>query len=167
MGLTALSGCAGASAASDPSAGVDEQVASEGTEAASDGPRAEHKGGAMAMMEIAGPEQPWAEMEEYDREMYMVGKVQPIMHDLFAKHDRERYGSFECETCHGNDGKELMYAMPAASIFSIPEPGTRAWENMEKGSPDTVRFMNEVVTPTMGKLLGVENYTCGNCHPPR
>jgi hypothetical protein len=25
--------------------------------------------------------------------------------------------------------------------------------------------MEETITPTMGKLLGVENFTCAGCHP--
>ena len=31
--------------------------------------------------------------------------------------------------------------------------------------PETVEYMAEVITPAMGKLLGIENYTCAGCHP--
>jgi hypothetical protein len=31
--------------------------------------------------------------------------------------------------------------------------------------PEEVKFMQETVTPSMGKLLGIENFTCAGCHP--
>ena len=31
--------------------------------------------------------------------------------------------------------------------------------------PDEVKFMQETVTPSMGKLLGIESFSCAGCHP--
>lgn len=157
-------GCAGASSTAAPAtsaggAGGEGMMHHEGG--------ATNKTGAMGMMSVSGPDQPWKMMEMYDREMYMVGKVQPIMHDLFAKADGRRYSSFDCEACHGKDVKETKYAMPSKALPSLPKPGTPEWAAMEKAFPESVRFMKEVVTPTMGKLLGVENYTCMHCHTPK
>jgi len=122
---------------------------------------------AIAAIGVSGPETPWAQMSEYDREMYMVGKVLPIMADLFVRQDPARFGSYDCDTCHGEEMRQVDFHMPPASAFSVPAPGTPAWGAMERTSGDMVRFMREVVTPTMGTLLGVEGFTCNGCHPAR
>ncbi len=123
--------------------------------------------GAIEQIGISGPDSPWAEMSHEDRSWYMVGKVLPIMKELFGNQDGERWtaASYGCETCHGESGAEDNYAMPHQSQYRVPEPGTPAWENMERIFPEVVEFMKETVTPTMGTLLGIENYTCNHCHP--
>ena len=97
----------------------------------------------------------------------MVGKVLPIMKELFARQDGERWdpSAFECATCHGAQGPDNGYTMPSTSLYRLPAPDTPAWQNMERVFPEVVRFMRETVTPTMGTLLGVDDYTCGHCHP--
>ena len=121
---------------------------------------------AIEALGISGPDQPWAEMSHEDREWYMVGKVLPIMKELFAEHDEERYaGSYGCETCHGENMQEVEYEMPPASSYKVPAPGSEAWTSMEGIFGDTVTFMKETVTPTMGTLLGKDDYTCFHCHP--
>ncbi len=123
--------------------------------------------GAIERLGISGPETPWTEMGHEEREWYMVGKVLPIMKELFARQDRTHWdpSSFECATCHGDEGPEVGYAMPQQSLYRVPAPGTPAWQNMERIFPEVVTFMKETVTPTMGTLLGVEDYTCHHCHP--
>lgn len=130
-------------------------------------PTVESHHGAIEAIGISGPDTPWADMSHEEREWYMVGKVLPIMKEVFAEHDAERFApsSYGCATCHGDNGAEVDYAMPAANQYRVPEPGTPAWENMERIFPDMVTFMKERVTPTMGTLLGIENYTCHHCHP--
>ncbi len=130
-------------------------------------PVVESHHGAIESIGISGPDTPWAEMSHEDREWYMVGKVLPIMKEVFGEHDAERWSpaSYGCQTCHGADGADVEYAMPAANQYRVPQPGTPAWENMERIFPDMVTFMRDRVTPTMGTLLGIENYTCNHCHP--
>lgn len=123
------------------------------------------KGSAIEAMGITGPDVPWDEMSFADKEFYMIGKVNPIMQELFARYDAEEYGNFDCETCHGDEMREIEFKMPAPSMYIVPPEGTPGHRGMLATFPDTVAFMEETVTPIMGKLLGVEGLTCTGCHP--
>ncbi len=125
------------------------------------------KAGKMSAMDalgVSGPDQPWEQMSEADKEFYMIGKVNPIMQELFARYDAEEYGAFNCESCHGDEMRELKFAMPAPSMYIVPPEGTPGHRGMLITFPETVEFMSKVVTPTIGTLLGVEA-TCATCHP--
>lgn len=126
-----------------------------------------YTGSAIETLGITGPDTPWATMSAEEREFYMIGKVLPIMHEVFTRHDAQKYEGFSCETCHGDNMREVRFAMPDASIFRLPEPGSRGWAAMEATQGDAVRFMRDEVTPTMGTLLGIEDYTCFHCHTQR
>ena len=165
--LLALVGCDGGASAEE---GADEETTAgsedEWGEWEDEEPAVESHHGAIETLGISGPDQAWAEMSHEEREWYMVGKVLPIMKELFAEHDADRWGSsYECESCHGEDMVEQEYAMPPASSYRVPEPGTPAWDSMKGIFGETVTFMEETVTPTMGTLLGMEEYTCFHCHP--
>ncbi len=120
---------------------------------------------AMDMLGVTGPDTPWAEMSAADKEFYMIGKVLPIAQELFGQEDPERWNSVGCETCHGEEMRELKFKMPAPSMFVVAKEGTPAHKGMMATMPEMVKFMNEKVTPVMGKLLGDAEYTCAGCHP--
>ncbi|MCA9531346.1 MAG: hypothetical protein KC543_14555, partial [Myxococcales bacterium] len=120
---------------------------------------------AIALLGLTPPEQPWAQMGFKDREMYMIGKVLPIAEEIFEQHDPKRFANFQCEDCHGEDMKARNYAMPSPTMFAVPEPGTDAYARMTKAYPDMVPFMEHTVTPTIGQILGVQPFTCADCHP--
>jgi len=124
-----------------------------------------HEGAADALG-VTGPDTPWDEMSDDEKEWYMIGKVLPIMKDSFVGHDGERWTheTFGCETCHGENGRERDWEMPSENIYRIPEPNTPAWQNMERIFPEMVTYMREEVTPTMTTLMG-EEVTCRTCHP--
>ena len=149
-----LAGCARTGAAPSAPAGAEDTGE----------PAVVHHGGAIEALGITPPEAPWAEMNAFEREMYMVGKVMPIMHELFARHDAERYEKMDCEHCHGESMREVSFAMPTPELYRIPPEGSPAWAAMERDFGPMVEFMRETVTPTMGTLLGVQGYTCGHCH---
>ena len=151
-------GSAGAEQADDDLDWDDDEDIEAGTE---------YTASAIEQLGISPPDQPWAEMSAEEKEFYMIGRVLPIMHEIFARHDPQRYEGFSCESCHGNDMREVNYVMPAGSIFSLPEPGSQAWNVMEATQGEAVRFMQEEVTPTMGTLLGADDYTCFHCHTRR
>ncbi len=132
-----------------------------------DVPQVVSHAGAAESLGLTPPDTPWAEMSMDEREYYMIGKVLPIMKEVFTEHDSERWpaAEYECATCHGEDGPEREYAMPAGNQYRVPEEGTPAYENMRRIFPEMVQFMEEEVTPTMGTILGIENYTCHHCHP--
>ena len=104
-------------------------------------------------------------MSVADKEYYMIGKVNPIMKELFTAHDAEEFAKFDCVDCHGEEMREIDFKMPAPSMYIVPPEGTPGHRGMMSTFPETVKFMEETVTPAMGKLLGVENFTCAGCHP--
>ncbi len=120
---------------------------------------------AMDAMGLTPPDSPWEQMSVADREFYMIGKVNPIMKELFAAHDAEEFADFDCVDCHGEEMREINFKMPAPSMYIVSPQGTPGHRGMMSTFPDEVKFMQEVVTPAMGKLLGIENYTCAGCHP--
>lgn len=128
-------------------------------------PVVDHRAGAVDRLTVSPPETPWASMSRQDREYYMIGKVTPIMNELFTRQMGSRAAEFGCETCHGRDMRETSFAMPNRHAMPVPREGSPAYARMERQFPESVRFMREVVTPTMGTLLGIEGYTCHHCHP--
>ncbi|MBK6579455.1 MAG: hypothetical protein IPG17_25360 [Sandaracinaceae bacterium] len=85
-------------------------------------------------------------MSAEDREFYMIGKVLPSCTSLFARHDAQEYSGFSCESCHGTNMREVSYAMPVATIYRLPEPGSSGWRAMEATQGEAVRFMRDEVT---------------------
>ena len=126
---------------------------------------AKGKMSAIEAMGITPPDSPWAQMSFADKEFYMTGKVNPIMKEVFAGHDAEEYGDFDCVDCHGEEMREINFKMPAPSMYIVPPEGTPGHRGMLATFPDEVKFMQEVVTPYMGKLLGIEDFSCAGCHP--
>ena len=123
------------------------------------------KVGAIEAMGITPPDSPWEEMSVADKEFYMIGKVNPIMKELVTGHDAEEFADFDCVDCHGEEMREINFKMPAPSMYIVPPKGTPGHRGMLSTFPDEVEFMAEVVTPAMGKLLGIEDYSCAGCHP--
>jgi hypothetical protein len=138
-------------------------VACGGSKSASSGSTG--KVSAVEAMGITPPDAPWAEMSVSDKEFYMIGKVNPIMKELFTAHDPSEFGDFDCVDCHGEEMREIDFKMPAPSMYIVPPEGTPGHRGMLSTFPEEVKFMQEVVTPSMGKLLGVEGFTCAGCHP--
>ena len=120
---------------------------------------------AVEAMGITPPDSPWVEMSVADKELYMIGKVNPIMKELFTGYDPDEFGDFDCVDCHGEEMREINFKMPAPSMYIVPPEGTPGYRGMLSTFPEEVKFMQEVVTPSMGKLLGIESFTCAGCHP--
>jgi len=120
---------------------------------------------AIQAMGLTPPDAPWEEMSVADKEFYMIGKVNPIMQELFGGHDAEEFGDFDCVDCHGEEMREINFKMPAPSMYIVPPEGTPGHRGMISTFPETVKFMQETVTPAMGKLLGIESFSCAGCHP--
>ncbi len=163
LALPFLLGLSGALACGGPSAETAEpSEPAEGGEVAAE--PTEHPS-AIAALGLTPPEVPWDQMSGADREMYMVGKVQPIMEEVFRTHDPERYPEIQCETCHGADMRELEFRMPSQRMYRIPREGTPAYQAMLDNFGPTVRFMKEEVTPKMAAIMGQPDLSCASCHP--
>ena len=130
--------------------------------------------GAIKILGLGGPtDKPWDAMNYEEKEWYMVGKVHPVMRQVFQTFNERKYEGekFECTPCHGENPEERKYAMPSDHLSPVPEFGSPAWKKMENSR--VFKFMNKRVTPSMGSLLGKEiwktktgeGYGCWGCHP--
>ncbi|MDB4991048.1 MAG: hypothetical protein JWN04_6226 [Myxococcaceae bacterium] len=130
--------------------------------------------GAIKLLGISGPEdKAWDKMNYEEKEWYMVGKVHPVMRQVFQTFNEKKYEGekFECTPCHGENPEQRKYKMPSAHLAAIPAYGSTGWHEME--NTRLFKFMDQRVTPSMGKLLGKEawnpqtgeGYSCWGCHP--
>lgn len=105
----------------------------------------------------------WSHDEKGD---FMKAKVLPEMKVAFAGHSEERWGGFNCKSCHGDPWQDHPKdALPKLTLeggeFDVPED--------EK---PIVAFMKSEVVPKMAALFGQEPYDpatgegfgCGGCH---
>lgn len=116
----------------------------------------------------SGPPRPWAEMSHEERAHYMAEVVTPEMRTMFQEHDAEEFADFGCRTCHGENAREVSFAMPnglaplshdsIGAIFQSEHPGAV--------------FMTQRVWPRMAQLLGEplynpethQGFSCFDCH---
>jgi hypothetical protein len=124
---------------------------------------------------VHAPSNPsWAEMNAEQREWYMVGVLLPIEGESFDHYDHARYAQFECENCHGDDGRANHFAMPSRSLPPLHAPGSPQWTQM--ASRPAYTFMHDTVVPECATMLGMTPeaqpgaggtgaFGCFNCHP--
>lgn len=123
--------------------------------------------------EIPRAPQPWAEMTPEQKGQFMGAEVMPYMRDLFREYDAERYASFNCATCHGQNATERNFEMPNPDILPLHPSGTPEQRAMVEAHPRMVRFMFNHVVPAMREMIGAEEYdaetgegfSCYFCHP--
>lgn len=138
--------------------------------------------GSQSPHELIGvnpPPTPWANMNAEEREWYMVGVFLPIEGESFQRWahtttEPTRFDQFECEHCHGENGRELHFAMPSRVLPPLAAPGTPQWESMSHGP--AYAFMHDTVVPECATMLGMTaetdpgrggagSFGCFNCHP--
>jgi hypothetical protein len=140
-----------------------EETAGGGHEATSGG---EEPGGGAGTAEI-----PWAQKDHEQRRRYMVQVVLPAMTELFQSFDAQRYGTFRCTNCHGDNAQAVNFHMPNTLHPLDPQ----AMPTPQSSNADEARyatFMSTHVTPKMVELLGVAPYDmqtqqgfgCFGCH---
>ena len=161
-------GCGGSGEATASEPAAEEAAGAEMTEP--EVPEAAPpKQSAIELLGISAPDKPWADMSYEEREWYMVGKVHPIMREVFTNFN-ERYAKFECAPCHGEDGMQKKYKMPSDHLSPIPDFDSEDFQAMAQSK--MVTFMRDEVTPTTAKLLGLtpydpstgEGFSCYDCH---
>jgi hypothetical protein len=132
------------------------------------------KDGPIGVVGTGGPDdKPWDSMNYSEKEWYMIGKVHPVMRQVFQtfNHDKYEGEKFECVPCHGEKPEERKYRMPSDHLSPVPAFGSDDWKAMENAR--VFKFMTKRVTPVMGTLLGKEEwnpetgegYGCWGCHP--
>lgn len=130
--------------------------------------------GAIEALGITPPDgKPWKKMTYDEKEWYMIGKVHPIMRQVFQTFDAKKYEGLgmECLQCHGPDAKERKYKMPATHLSPVPPFDSEDFKQMYPSR--IVQFMAKRVTPVMAKLINApefnpqtgEGFSCYGCHP--
>lgn len=164
--LLVFGGCAGKPAAPQHAEG--EQSAQSDWE-----PPPLPSDGAIGMLGLTGPDKPFDTMTAEEKEWYMIGKVHPVMRQIFQTYDHDKYEGlkFECTPCHAPNPEVTHYKMPNPNLSPVPAEGTEDWKAMENAR--IVKFMKARVTPAMAQLLGHDPndasagdaVTCYACHP--
>ncbi len=117
------------------------------------------------------PEKPatWAEMDRKQRKRFMGLEVLPKMKDLFQEYKADDYGTFQCQTCHGDNWTEIDFKMPNVAY---PLPADNPIAAARDYDEEVTAFMVDKVMPTMGDLLGKKydkatgtgEFGCLSCH---
>jgi hypothetical protein len=125
---------------------------------------------------VGPPAVAWKDMNYDQKYKYMKLEVQPTMKPIFQAFDGKKFKTFNCQTCHGEDGPERKYKMPSNGIHPLPD-SKEGFEAKLKTEPDWSKwtsFMAGKVEPAMGKLLNVPvfnpqkpvegAFSCNKCH---
>lgn len=122
-------------------------------------------------VEPGAPGVAWKDKTFKQRQEYMGLVVLPEMKKLFQAHDSAAFGTFKCQTCHGNDMQAKNFKMPNEGIYPLdpkdPIKGAKDYD------PKITKFMMDEVTPKMAELLGEKamgkdpagTFGCLRCHP--
>jgi cytochrome c553 len=125
---------------------------------------------------VGPPQVAWKAMTYEQKRAYMKSAVAPAMKPIFQAFDAKKFKTFDCRTCHGEDGAERKYKMPSNDIHPLPnsKEGFEAKLKTEPTWPKWTEFMAQKVEPAMGKLLDVPvfnpqkpvqgTFSCGACH---
>ena len=125
---------------------------------------------------VGPPEVAWKAMSFEQKRAYMKEAVAPTMKPIFQAFDAKKFKTFDCRTCHGEDGAERKYKMPSNDIHPLPnsKEGFEAKLKTEPTWPKWTEFMAQKVEPAMGKLLDVPvfnpqkpvqgAFSCAACH---
>ncbi|MCW5802381.1 MAG: hypothetical protein KIT31_08340 [Deltaproteobacteria bacterium] len=109
-------------------------------------------------------------LSEEEKIDFMKKKVVPEMKIAFQKHDAKEFEKFNCKTCHGKDPKASKYKMPNPDLPKLDFEALKAGK--DEKLMKAAKWMAEVVTPTMAKILEEEPYSeknpkgfgCLACH---
>jgi hypothetical protein len=96
----------------------------------------------------------------------MTKVVMPQMGEVFKAFDAERYGTFDCATCHVNHAHHPKDGLPKLVLSN------GGFEQLTADKPEIMKFMNEKVAPAMATAMGEPpfdpstgtGFGCAGCH---
>ncbi|MFV8752446.1 hypothetical protein ACNOYE_18015 [Nannocystaceae bacterium ST9] len=107
----------------------------------------------------------WADMDRGKRLEYMGTTVMPKMKEAFKAQGQD----IKCANCHGNNYKEVDFAMPNDLTPLNPDNPIQSGMDIDE---ETTKFMVSVVLPQMAEMLGEQTdvttgkgeFGCLSCH---
>lgn len=122
---------------------------------------------ADASGEPAASEPTWAEMDRGQRLEYMGTVVMPEMKEAFKT--SMGFDTLKCANCHGEDYKEVDFAMPNDLTPLNPDDPIQSGMDLDE---DMTKFMVSTVLPRMAEMVGKETdvttgkgeFGCLDCH---
>lgn len=107
----------------------------------------------------------WADMDRGKRLEYMGTVVLPKMKESFKAQGED----IKCANCHGNNFKEVDFAMPNDLTPLNPDNPIQSGMDIDE---ETTKFMVSVVLPQMAEMLGEQTdvttgkgeFGCLSCH---
>jgi hypothetical protein len=130
----------------------------EPTEAPADGGQAADP---EATTEPGAPDVAWDDKTFQQRMEHMGLVVFPSMKEAFQGYDADRFADFKCQTCHGDDMKDVKYEMPNAATPLDPADPVADGNGIDEAM---TKFMLESVLPKMKEHLAGHDVTCNTCH---
>lgn len=96
----------------------------------------------------------------------MTKVVMPDMGPIFKAYDAEKYGKFDCATCHVNHAHKPKDGLPKIVLSN------GGYEKLAAEKPELMKFMSEQVAPAMAKAMGEppfdpatgKGFGCAGCH---
>jgi hypothetical protein len=111
----------------------------------------------------------WETMDHEARADFMSKAVLPAMAEKFKAFDPDRFGDFDCVTCHGDGANDHSFKMPNPDLDALSMDEI---QNPDADHKAITEFMMTTVKPTVANLLGKPEYSaenpqgfgCFNCH---
>lgn len=168
IGLPTAALCLTLSCEKEPASTTRPETSEPAVEVAAESEEGSAEEGAM---QEAAQEEPatWATMDRKARFTYMGTVVFPAMKKSFQGHDEKQFADFKCQTCHGDDMKEVDFKMPnAITPLGAADP-MQSGIDMDEAM---AKYMADIVLPQMGEMLNMEadpkgekgGVSCFTCH---
>jgi len=111
----------------------------------------------------------WADMNFDQKKKFMATEYYPAMKDEFQGHDGEHYAEFTCNSCHGDNAKEVGFELPNDLVPLDAKDPIAAGKDMDEA---TTKFMMETVVPKTAELMDRPTWSpetpdgvgCFTCH---
>ncbi len=101
------------------------------------------------------PAATFAELDHDQRIELMKTHVVPALTPVFQRHDRTKFQTVDCKTCHA----EGDWTMPNRELAVLDLEDLGAYE------PEDVEWMKTEIVPAMRKVLRDPTLRCARCHP--
>ena len=102
----------------------------------------------------APPPDDFLKKTKEDKMKIMKEKVMPAMAKAFKGHDAKKFAKFNCKSCHGKTADDKTWKMPNPDLPPLDFEALQAG----KQEPKMAKFMAEVVSPDMAKILELRHF---------